>query len=548
MDTRTLIAFGLILLIYFYFFQPKPDVRPPAGNQIGTSDTVKTDAEVHPKAAAPSTITKTSNSLKLKSYELRNSILVVKVDGTGSVQAAEFPEYKQGVKTDEKVKAQFEPKPLDDASLKVLGSEPNFAIVGTPTSNLLQLRAVQSESGGDAEINKKVELREGEYFLRVTYEIRNQSKQTIKSSLDLTLNHPPIKVEQSTSFLHKIFYPQAEIHEAVASHEGSIIRETLGHLKKPIQQDGLFSWAGYTDKYFFYGAVPQNITFQTFAVESDQEGLGAREKLSSMEKQIAAGENSTYEYFVYAGPKDISELEKANPDLPKVINYGSWIGPISRVLLSLLHFFYSLIANYGIAIILLTILVKAVLFPLAWKSAVSMRKLQVVQPKMKAIRDRYKDDKNRMNVEMMALYRAEKVNPVGGCLPLLIQMPVFFALYRVFFASIELRHAPFFGWIQDLSAYDPFFVTPVLMTGLMWFQQKLTPQPPGGDDNEAARVQRAMLKWMPLIFGSIMIFLPAGLTLYFLVNALLSIVQQIYLNRHLGIKFPDKLQAVSNGS
>ena len=140
-----------------------------------------------------------------------------------------------------------------------------------------------------------------------------------------------------------------------------------------------------------------------------------------------------------------------------------------------------------------------------------------------------------MNTETMALYKAEKVNPVGGCLPLLLQMPVFFALYRVFFASIEFRHAPFFGWIQDLATHDPFFVTPILMTALMWLQQKVTPQPPVGEETEAVRMQRSMMKWMPVVLGAIMVFLPAGLNLYFLVNALVSVLQQFYFNKKLAV-------------
>jgi len=138
----------------------------------------------------------------------------------------------------------------------------------------------------------------------------------------------------------------------------------------------------------------------------------------------------------------------------------------------------------------------------------------------------------------MALYKTEKVNPFGGCLPLLLQFPIFIALYRLFFVSIEMRHTPFFGWIKDLSAHDPYLITPIIMVALMWLQQKMTPMPPAMEDNEAVQMQRAMLKWMPLMFGGLMLFLPAGLNLYFLTNAGFSILQQIYLNRHLEMKYP----------
>jgi YidC/Oxa1 family membrane protein insertase len=208
------------------------------------------------------------------------------------------------------------------------------------------------------------------------------------------------------------------------------------------------------------------------------------------------------------------------------------------------------IPNYGIAIILLTILVKLLLFPLAYKAAVATKKIQLIQPKIKEIRDKYKNNPQRIQAETMALYRQEKFNPLGCALPILLQMPVFFALYRVFLNSFEMRQAPFFGWIQDLAAHDPFFVTPVLMAAMMYFQMKITPQPSmQGDESEAVKMQKAMMKWMPIIFGAIMLFLPSGLTLYILINAAISIVQQFFLNKHLLKKFPQVMKpAVSKAN
>ena len=276
---------------------------------------------------------------------------------------------------------------------------------------------------------------------------------------------------------------------------------------------------------------------ESFRLEKIQANV-FEETLQLKNIQVPPSEKRSSQVLFYVGPKEISELEKAGHGLERVIDYGNWIGPISRLLLAILRFFHDIIPNYGVGIILLTFLVKLVLFPLSYKAAVSMKKLSLVQPKMKEIREKFKSNPQRMQAEMMALYRAEKVNPVGGCLPMLIQMPVFFALYRVFFTSIEMRQQPFFGWITDLSQHDPYFVTPVLMTALMYFQQKLTPMPSTGEENEAVRIQKAMFKWMPFIFGAVMIFLPSGLTLYFLVNAFLSIVQQLYLNKKLSYLLP----------
>jgi YidC/Oxa1 family membrane protein insertase len=324
--------------------------------------------------------------------------------------------------------------------------------------------------------------------------------------------------------------------------DGKASRTPLAKIttSSPFEKQELITWAGFSHKYFFFGLIPENASLKTVRVSATPTDKALELKTTGdlilNEKQIPPGETTSYTYSYYIGPKQLNELATVQADLQKAIDYGDWIGPIARFLLSILHFFYSLIPNYGVAIILLTILVKMALYPLAKKSAISMRRLQQVQPKMKEIREKYKNDKQRINVETMKLYKEEKVNPVGGCFPLLIQMPVFFALYRVFYASIELRQAPFFGWIKDLAVHDPYFVTPVLMTALMWYQQKMTPQPPVDDDNEAAKMQRSMMKWMPIVFGGVMIFLPAGLTLYFLVSALITIIQTSYLNKILHTK------------
>ena len=183
--------------------------------------------------------------------------------------------------------------------------------------------------------------------------------------------------------------------------------------------------------------------------------------------------------------------------------------------------------NWGISIILLTLLIKLLTFPLTYKSMKSMKKIAKLQPQMNALKEKHKDDKEALNREMITFMKTQGYNPVAGCLPIVIQMPVFFALYRVLYSSIELYQAPFFGWIHDLSIKDPFYITPVLLTGLMWFQQKITPS------TATDPMQAKMLQYMPLFFGLMMLNLPAGLTVYMLINAAASIVQQQYLNRRL---------------
>lgn len=523
MDSRTIIAISLMLLIYIFFFQPSS--QPPAAtNTIQSSQAIDTSKSA--TAAAPA-----RSDLENKSFELKNDVMTLRVNGLGSVLDASFDKYKDNLKNDTRVHFHYEDFGFNRSSLQIGDKIAEWRLVEASSSKIVLLGTT-----GGANISRTIELLPGNYFLSFKDQIENPRNQVLKAQSKILLFHPAAKETRPPGFFESLFKPQAEVQQSVVYANGSMHSKLLRDVSTPIQENNLAAWSGFTHKYFFMGAVPLDVSVSKIETKREAD-TGVVQEIQMAEKQISPNEKTTYTYSVYLGPKDLPELKKVNPELTKVVEYGDWLGPIARFLLGLLHFFYSLIPNYGVGIILLTLLVKMALFPLAFKSAVSMRRLQLISPKMKEIRDKYKDDKYRMNAEMMALYKTEKVNPVGGCLPLLLQMPVFFALYRVFFVSIELRHAPFFGWIHDLASHDPYLVTPILMTALMWLQQKLTPMPPA-EDNEAMRMQRAMLKWMPIIFGGIMLFLPAGLNLYMLTNALISVIQQVWLNKHLNLKFP----------
>jgi YidC/Oxa1 family membrane protein insertase len=190
----------------------------------------------------------------------------------------------------------------------------------------------------------------------------------------------------------------------------------------------------------------------------------------------------------------------------------------------LMNFFYGIFKNYGIAIILLTVVVRIILFPFTYKSMKSMKEMQKIQPLMMELREKYKDNKEKLNQEVMRLYQTHKINPLGGCLPILLQLPVFIALYKALFVSIQLRHSPFMFWIKDLAAMDPYYVTPIVMGVSYFVQQKLTP-------SSLDPMQQKIMLMMPIIFTVIFINLPAGLVLYFFVSNLLSIAQQLYMNK-----------------
>lgn len=238
---------------------------------------------------------------------------------------------------------------------------------------------------------------------------------------------------------------------------------------------------------------------------------------------INSGSHVLIHTMLFFGPKDYRITETIHPKLKETIDLG-WFAFLAHPLLYVLHFFYDLVGNYGIAIILLTILLKMLFFPLTRAAALSMNRTRIYQPELNAIRERYKSDMAKQQRETMAFMSKHKINPMKGCLPILPQMPVFIALYRVLSTAVELRQAPFMGWLQDLSAPDPYFITPAVLAGCMWLQQKLTPQM-GTDD-----LQRKMMMWMPVIFAAMMVGFPSGMVLYMLANTLVSMAQQQYFN------------------
>ncbi|OGP86099.1 MAG: hypothetical protein A2V87_11245 [Deltaproteobacteria bacterium RBG_16_58_17] len=283
------------------------------------------------------------------------------------------------------------------------------------------------------------------------------------------------------------------------------------------------SWGGFESKYFIASLIPQNPSLTSFGMSKDGSNLVAV-SLKGPKNVIPAGQSGVYSYAIYLGPKDYNILKAQNIGMENAIDFGDWLKWLAIPLLITLKFLYGYIHNYGIAIIILTILIKLIFWPLGNKSYKSMKEMQKLQPKMVALREKYKDDKTRLSQESMALYKAHKVNPLGGCLPMVVQIPVFFGLYKSLLYAIELRHSPFFWWIQDLSAKDPYYITPIIMGATMFIQQKMTPS--GADP-----MQAKIMLFMPIIFTFMFLNFPSGLVIYWLFNNIISIAQQVYINK-----------------
>jgi YidC/Oxa1 family membrane protein insertase len=300
---------------------------------------------------------------------------------------------------------------------------------------------------------------------------------------------------------------------------------------------GTIDWAGYTSQYFMTAVMPQ--TPMAAKLKLSYANDIATNRFVQKIDRLDPGKQGQYDYTYYMGPKSYKLLSKYDNNLAKAINFG-WFDIIAKPLLIIMNTIHDFIPNYGIAIILLTILIKLVFWPLGTKSYKSMNEMKKVQPLMMELREKYKDDKTRMNQEVMGLYKTYKVNPASGCLPLLVQMPIFFALYRMLYQAIELRHAPFFGWIKDLSAPDrlfnfdftiPFMDAPagipvltLLMGASFLLQQKMTPT--AGDP-----MQAKMMMLMPIFMTVLFINFPAGLVLYMFVNNIISMGQQKYTQK-----------------
>ncbi|HON58365.1 MAG TPA: membrane protein insertase YidC [Smithella sp.] len=286
------------------------------------------------------------------------------------------------------------------------------------------------------------------------------------------------------------------------------------------------SWGGYERKYFMAVAIPQDPSLTTLSMSKDAENVLAV-SIKEAKSEIAPGQVASLNYNLFIGPKDYTLLKKMGLSLQEAIEFESRIPGLKWLSIGLLlfiKFLYQYVGNYGVAIILLTILIKVIFWPLGNLSYKSMKEMQKIQPKINELREKYKNDQAKLGQETMALYKEHKINPFGGCLPILIQIPVFIGLYNTLLYAIELRHSPFFGWIQDLSAKDPYYITPIIMGASQFIQQKMTPTT--GDPNMAK-----MMLLMPIIFTFIFLNFPSGLVLYWLANNILSIGQQIYINK-----------------
>jgi len=368
---------------------------------------------------------------------------------------------------------------------------------------------------------KNFTFKSDSYAFDLAVKVENRTKQAQEGQLDLDLvaNYAG---EDSSRFNFLGFH---------ASVNHKIDQIKTGSLKELKTFTGKVDWAGLDEGFFMTAMVPLAAPKAILTVKESYPG--PMDVVLRTPETLAPGKVTSLSYTLYFGPKELSDLKSLNLGLERAVDFG-WFQFLAVPLLYILKFFNNYVHNYGWAIIILTIVIRVLFFYPNHKSYKSMKDMQKLQPKVAKLREKYKDDKETMNKELMALYRTFKVNPLAGCLPMVIQLPFFIALYNVLGYAIELRHAPFIAtvpftdivWLADLSTKDPLLITPIVMGATMFIQQKMTPSP--GDPTQAK-----MMMFLPLIFTFMFLNFASGLVIYWLVNNVLSIIQQYYTNKYL---------------
>ena len=521
---------------------PKAAVTAPSTAGTAPAAMVAKAADAVPNAATPAkatTPTDTAPAAAVQTLKLVNDVLAIEVTSAGgNVVRAELLKHK-----DEK----------DQAKNVVLlegGSKPYFAQTGLlgqtasgaafPNHTAQTVYTVVSSSADKVvleavadgvKLTKTIALKAGSYNIAVNHSVSNGSAAAITPSLYLQLlRHGGAVTEgnaitQPTStFTGPAVYTEEKKFQKIEFSEIEKGKAKFHNASK----DGEPTWVAMVQHYFVSAWVAKENKareLEVDAINGADNGRHYRVRSKQALGSIAPGASVNHEATLYVGPQDQDELEKLSPGLDLVVDYGI-LTVVAKPMFAALKFFHGLTGNWGWAIVLLTVAIKALLYLPMAMSYRSMAKMKIVAPKMKALQERHADDKTKLNGAMMELYRTEKINPLGGCLPILFTIPVFIALYWVLLASVEMRNAPWIGWITNLAVPDQWYVLPVLLAATMWAQFKLSPTPP---DPMQARVMMIMQG----VFAIMFLFFPAGLNLYYLVNNALSIAQQKFITMQL---------------
>ncbi len=390
-----------------------------------------------------------------------------------------------------------------------------------PGKDSLQVR-LEAPAVDGIKVAKILTFHRGSYIIDITHEITNGSPAPLAAHAYFQLTRdgksPPGDTAMMSTYTGVAVYNEQDKFVKVGFSD-------IDKGKTPYSKTADNGWIGVVQHYFVSALLPPGKEQREFFTRKLAEDFYAAGVILQT-PVIAPGATAKVSVPLYSGPQEQDKLKAIAPGLDLAVDYG-WLTIIAAPLFWVLQYFHGWAANWGVAIILLTVVIKLIFYPLSAASYRSMAKMKLVTPKLTKLREQYGDDRVRMNQAMMELYKTEKINPLGGCLPIVVQIPVFISLYWVLLAAVELRHAPFYGWITDLASPDPWYVLPALMMGSMIIQTKMNPTPPDP-------VQAKVMMIMPFAFGVMFFFFPSGLVLYWLVNNILSILQQWQITRMMG--------------
>jgi YidC/Oxa1 family membrane protein insertase len=534
-DIKRAALYGVLLLIVYTLWidWQKEYVPPPsvaATTLYGSSGSNSAAQATAESESASTNPTVTTEPLKF----VQTDVLKVGINATtGDLVSARLMNYKESLEN---------PKPFvvlnnkQDkqyiTSMRLLSSQngelSNQTVQFSPeTFNVKEendqwIVSMEGKGQDGLHIKKEYLLKKGDYLIRVRYIIENDTENAWKGAVSTSFsqNNPQ---EDKSSLFHLGSYSGGAI-----SIPGEKLYKKVGYgdmAKENLEQKVKDGWVAMQQHYFLTAWIPSTGSTNTFYSQTIKNEGGERYNIGMLSAPINLAPQQTYEVSagLYIGPELMDVLKGIAPGLDLTIDYG-WLSPISVFIFFVLDNIHKVIGNWGWSIILVTLLIKIAFYRLSAKSYTSMANMRKLQPQMEALKQRFGEDKAAMSKATMELYRKEKVNPLGGCLPTVIQIPVFIGLYWVILESVQLRQAPFIFWIHDLSVPDPYYILPIIMGLTMFIQQKLNPPPPDP-------TQAKMMMFLPVVFTGLFLHFPAGLVLYWTVNNALSIAQQWMITR-----------------
>ena len=554
MDTRRLIlvfVFSLSLVMLWDAWQKYN--HPPVPAQIASTaaaidgSPVPSPSATQPAAASAASVPTSASEqvlAKNESVSIKTDLFVATVSTQGGdIIGLELNKYKS-VEDKNKQFSLFEAKHRYMAQSGLIGEGlPNHKTIFTltngsrelaPEAKTLQLRLEAPVVDG-VKVAKILTFNRGSYLIDVAYEIDNGSQKSVTADayyqLQRDIESPAGESRTVSTYTGPAVYTESNKYQKISFSD-------IEKDKAKFNNKADNGWMAMVQHYFVSAWIPQEKLAREFYVRKLEGTTPPAVTAGVMVSApvVAPGSKVSYSVSLYAGPQIQSTLDQlAKPTaeggigakgLSLVVDYG-WLTIVAAPIFWCLEFIHKFVGNWGWSIVLLTICIKALFFPLSAASYKSMAKMKTITPRMTALRERYGDDKAKLNVEMMNLYKTEKINPLGGCLPIVIQIPVFIALYWALLGAVEMRDAPWILWIKDLSSQDPYFVLPVVMMATMFIQTRLNPTPPDP-------IQAKITMFMPLIFGVMFFWFPSGLVLYWVVNNTLSIAQQWQITRMMG--------------